>query len=508
VGRGHDDVEGSQEPVGDGDVTVIADVGLHAREHVDVDRVVDLADLGQLLAELVVGDADAADHPRAGGVVADGDVLVAEVGGSRGHLPDRDLAVGPRGVDVEVAADRARLEQVREVVLEGGLDLAAVRAEFGRNPGHADGRVHALLGLAGDALADPLARVGVVDVTDVEDAVLVHLQVALDGDVPDGDVVLLAAGEVLEGAAERRGGDDAEVDPDVARADAGLVLAGLDQDVGLGPLGEGLDDGFGLVAGCQGVHVADGGLPAADRARGLDALDALDVLEVRDDRVGQRSGLAQQLALVGRPGEVDVVEDVLLGLRAEALDLADLPRRRRRLEVVEGLDAEGLGERLDGLRADALDARQLVEVRGDLGAELLELLDLAGLDVLDDLRGDGLADVVDLGDGVLAGEGEALDGLGVLADAPGGVAVGPGLVVDVLGLEAVRELLEQRRDLLVARHASAPVIGPALGPRPGRTRPRRGRGPAGGTGSSASGRRSPGVRPRPRGRRGRAVRAR
>jgi hypothetical protein len=148
-----------------------------------------------------------------------------------------------------------------------------------------------------------------------------------------------------------------------------------------------------------------------------------------------------------------VLEDVRLGLGAEARHRPDLAGPGGGLQVVEVRDLYGLVQRRDGLRADALDGRQRVHVDGQLLAERRQFLDLAGLEVLGGLGGDGVAHVVDLGEGVLAALiEERLDGDGVGADALGGVPVGPGLVVDVAGVEVVGHLRQAGRDLRVPAH--------------------------------------------------------
>ncbi len=103
-----------------------------------------------------------------------------------------------------------------------------------------------------------------------------------------------------------------------------------------------------------------------------------------------------EVPLADLAGELEVVADVLLRFGAEAFDRLDLAGVSRRLEVVEGLDAEFAIEFAGGLRADALDAGDVGDVDRKVGAQLLEFLDGAGLDVLDDLRGDCVADAVDL----------------------------------------------------------------------------------------------------------------
>ena len=90
------------------------------------------------------------------------------------------------------------------------------------------------------------------------------------------------------------------------------------------------------------------------------------------------------------------------------------------------------------------------EPGGNLVAELRERLQVAGLDVLDDLRGDRRADP-----GHLRGravERELRDRRGRLADARRGAPVGREAEhVGAVQLEQIREQIELRRDLGVRR---------------------------------------------------------
>ena len=83
--------------------------------------------------------------------------------------------------DLQVAAQRSRLDQARQAAGLAQLDLAGVLAQLGRDVGEPERGVDLLLGAAGDgALA-------------VEDAVLVELVALLDGDAAQRDVVVLAS---------------------------------------------------------------------------------------------------------------------------------------------------------------------------------------------------------------------------------------------------------------------------------------------------------------------------
>ena len=175
------------------------DVGLGARQDrhpVDLDRL-DALHLAQQLVRL-----DVISEPVRGRVVGYRDVLVAALERRQGHLLDGGVTVGESGVHVKVAADVLELDQLGEAAVACRRELAAVLAQLGRDPLHAELLVDLLLGRAGDRVAALL----------VGDPVLAHMQAALDGGRPQRLVVPARAGEVLEQVPECLLGHDAQVD--------------------------------------------------------------------------------------------------------------------------------------------------------------------------------------------------------------------------------------------------------------------------------------------------------
>jgi len=356
---------------------------------------------------------------------------------------------------VQVPAEVLECDQVGQVPLAGRVYLAPVFAEFRRDHRQVEGLVHRPFGLAGYplSLATGGLGIGVVgsrQVADVERAVLVEAHVALEGVGPQADVVFLAPREILDRGTELVGVDDPEVDAAPAGPDCGLGRAGLDDGLDAVGVGKGRDGGLGVARGDEDVDVPDGGLPATQRSGDLAAFDRVESAQPVEEVVGDRSRGAQQLSALGLPGERDVLEDVLLGLRSEPLHLADRPCIGGPLEVLQRLDAQRLVERPDGLGADALDAGQSRHVDRQLLAQLFEFGYLAGFGELGYLLGDGLADALDRLEflGVVRGHP-----VGLGANVLGGPSVGPGLVLDVPGRQQVGHRLQFCRDLVVRSHS-------------------------------------------------------
>src|SRR5205085_2908584 len=89
------------------------------------------------LAADVVG-CEPPHRPDRGGVVADGQILVAACASGARHLRDARPAIRPGGVTVQVSANLLELDERRRWVAEGRLP------QLGGAPGHAQGRVDLL----------------------------------------------------------------------------------------------------------------------------------------------------------------------------------------------------------------------------------------------------------------------------------------------------------------------------------------------------------------------------
>ena len=412
-----DEIELGEDVVGVVHGPVGQDIALAARQDPDPGMVLlDGADLLDLGSQLVGGEP-----ARDGGgpaVIGHDDVLVSARAGRLHQRLDAVSAVGRIGVDVEVAADIARLDQPGKLPSERGLDLARVLPKLGRDPREPDRRVHLFLRLAGHALATGIA----------EDAVLGDLEPLPHGHLADADIVLLGAGEVDERGAEGLGLDHAQVDLDpFAKPRRSLGASSLQHLRDLGQARERVHDLLGLRGGDEDVDVADRFLPAADRSGQTELLDLRHALERPVELFGHGQRAPERHALLALLDHRDALEDVGLGLGLDARQSAELARLGQRLQGGDVADTRFVVEQLRGPGAQTGDVHQLDHAVRDLLVEGVHVLHPARPQVLADLVGEVLADAGDLAQplllrdhlDVLAEAFETLAGATVGADAEG-----------------------------------------------------------------------------------------
>ena len=101
--------------------------------------------------------------------------------------PDAGFAVAPFRMHVQVAPDIRCIDQMRKAVFKGGLDFAAVLPQFRRDPREAERSVNAFLG------ASPHFFLA------AKNSVFADFETPPLGQFPEPEVVLLGAGEILQG---------------------------------------------------------------------------------------------------------------------------------------------------------------------------------------------------------------------------------------------------------------------------------------------------------------------
>ena len=442
VDRGHHPVEPGQHLVRIVEAAVDADVRFGAREQMDLRLLrIERAHRFDVLQQPV--DRKASRIPGRRGVVGDRGVAIAPAQRLLGQLLDGEIAVAGVGVAMEIAADVAQLDQLGQLALFGGLDLAAVLAQLGRDPRHAEALVDLLLGGAAGGHAGGV----------VEDPVLGDVQPAPDGRLAQRHVVLLGAREVLQDVAELVGLDDPQVDRHArVRAGAGGVVPGRRARLDDVEVGEHGGQGACVRRGGDDVEVLDRVGAAARRAGQLDAIAGRVGAQRLDDALGDGQRLVEQNArarLLVDPGG-EGLEHRLLELGAEAAQAAQALGLGRGPQVLQRRDAEVLVEPPRALGAQPGEAREIHEPGRELGPQLLDRGDLARLEQRVDLLLQRPPDPGQLGHPAVAGQRR--DRGRRLADRLGRVAVGEDPVDHgAVELVEVGELVEEGGDRGVGR---------------------------------------------------------
>ena len=258
----------------------------------------------------------------------------------------------------------------------------------------------------------------------------------------------------MQRRAEALGRHHPDVDLQPARQhDARARVALREHLAHLGVLHEPLHDGHAGCRGDENVDVADRLLHPAVAAGDHDLPRAFGALQVRRERLRVLRGDGELEALRLAEPRLDRVDDVRLGLRAEARQVADFSLARRLEELGQRVDVEGLVQRLHPLRPEAGDLQEL----GDRGRELLlQLLEQGagpGPDDLVDLRVEVRADPRQLRE-VLARRDRRREVQAQIADGARRVAVGTDAErVRLADLEQIGDVLEDAGDVgVVDRH--------------------------------------------------------
>ncbi len=360
-----------------------------------------------------------------------------------GHLIERMVAVGFRGVIMEDAAQVGELDELRQFARFGGVDLAVALAELRRDPRQAE-RAEDFF-FAGGA-----GRGGLL--VDGLEAPLAHAEPAAERAMAHGDVMLLGTRKVMEREIELLGRDDAEVGLEaVLEAHAGLRLAVggdfLHARVGDEPV----HDRLGFRRGHEEVEVTDRLAGAAERAGGFGERDLREGAESREDRFGDGGRFVPAVALAVGDAVLDALEDLLLRLRAEALELGDRAGFADLLQLREVFDRKLRPERADLLRAEAGNLHHFEEAGGDRSLELLVERQDAIAAERRDLIDERLAETRDLGE--LAAVDQLTEVLGHVLEDAGAGGVGADLErILARQLHEGGDLVEDGRDVVLLHH--------------------------------------------------------
>jgi len=193
-------------------------------------------------------------------MVRDGDVFVPKRVRGFGHFLKGGAAVRFGGVHVKIAADVGKFDQLgqaasRRLIDDGGFHLAAIFAQFGRNPGQAERGVNLFLGFPADAAL----------VLETKQPVFIERKAQLQRPAAHQNIVLLAAGEILHGCAVTFVRERAEVHLKALETilNAGLVGAFAKNGVSFGVLSESLQCIGRARTGDEKIEIANGVLATA-----------------------------------------------------------------------------------------------------------------------------------------------------------------------------------------------------------------------------------------------------
>ncbi len=279
----------------------------------------------------------------------------------------------------------------RQFVFCGGFDLAAVLAQFGRNPIEPERAVHFLFGGGGNLRAVFHAR----------QRVLAQCVTALDRALPDGDVVGLRAGEILQRGPERGTRQEAHIHlQPVAQAEADLVLTFREQ-VGdgrvCGHVVHGSSDHV-LFAGRSGeekVQVAHGLAAAPQGARRGHAFHAGKRRQILSNPLGCRFGGAQQKAPAVLAVFLDAFAQFADLLFAEAGQGSEAALVECCSQFIDGGHAERFPHQGHRFGTHAGQLQQLEHARAITLQQFVAQLQAAAFFNLNNVRGHPLADARD-----------------------------------------------------------------------------------------------------------------
>lgn len=247
-------------------------------------------------------------------MIGDAQILQAKLVSGLGHLFQAGRAVAPGRVAMEGAEQITRLDEPGQMVLGGGEDFAGVLTQFGLNVIELQSPVD---------VGFVLARQRGVS-RNVKQLVFIQLETILNGPLPQGDVVLLAAGEVVESEGKLGIGNDTQVgvhDNLVhGQNDARFGLAMSGNALYRRELDEGVHDGAGILGADEKVDVLDRLTPPSQLAAQFQANDAGTFSQGIEQVLGEGQGLIEPDPFARLADESDAFKNLLLRLGPKSFE--------------------------------------------------------------------------------------------------------------------------------------------------------------------------------------------
>ena len=240
------------------------------------------------------------------------------------------------------------------------------------------------------------------------------------------DIVLFAAGEIIQGEWKLWTGHSAEVALDAAFEDHAGFCGTVGEDIFHKRMGgEECHDGLGLFRGNDEVEVADDFFFPAEAASDLGEVDIRMSTQVVQKALGDVGDIAEA-ELAGVAAHVlDAFEDVCGGLLAEAGEGCYRTVLAGALEIRHGVDLQSIPEDFDFFRPEALDVEKREDIGRKLLAEVVVVVEATVRGEFGDFFTGGLADAIDGCEPILGDQG--LERLREGLQRAGGVGVGSDL---------------------------------------------------------------------------------
>jgi hypothetical protein len=262
-------------------------------------------------------------------------------------------------VVVEGAAEVGEFEELGKLAGGGGGDFAEIFPEFGRDEIEIESAVETGFVVDwGDGLEE-LATFG------GGEAIFIEGPAAFEGAGAHLDIMLFAAGEVVQGKGKFGPGDEAEVTLEAILQEHAAFGGSVGEDIadeGMGDeVGTNWLGGFGLD---EEVDVADFFFAAAETSGDLGEGDFGELAQIGQELFDEGGDVAEAVAsgMLGKLG--DGFEEIGGGFGAEAWEGGDASVLASGGEVGNRSDAKLIIEDLDFFRSEALEFEELKEAGG------------------------------------------------------------------------------------------------------------------------------------------------
>jgi hypothetical protein len=231
------------------------------------------------------------------------------------------------------------------------------------------------------------------------------------------DIVLFAAGEVLQSCTPAGFLDDAQVDLESSGdANAHFRFASGEDFSDAWKFGEAIHDFGGGLANDEDIQIANGFFAASVASGEIESLDGLALGEVSFESLGETIGIIDPQAFGGLGDDIDILQNALLGFGSEPFKIRDATLQTGLFQGSKVHHTEFLVEFHGFLGSEAWDFHHIAERCWDFLAEFFQGWDRTGLDSDFGFLGERRADAIDrgevkaLGDEFLGALRESLDG--------------------------------------------------------------------------------------------------